>query len=120
MRVSDKGVAASAQMDGVALIRHYDNSERKLYFERVQDVEDIIENNKAWRCDDQPSDWGRRVATIPNIIMELWLNQEYERGNVGLRMFTKEFTELVDKKLKDPEWAWLRTDKKNPSLGWTA
>jgi hypothetical protein len=119
MRVSEKGVAASVQMDGIALIPHYDNSERKFLFERVQDVEDILENNKKLRTQEQHSDWGRHIANIPNIIMELWLNQEYERGNVGLRMFTKEFDELVARKLKDPDWAFLRTDMKSASVGYS-
>lgn len=118
MRVSEKGVAASLQMDGIALIPHYDNAERKLVLERVQDIEDIIENNKKLRTEDQDSDWGRHVASIPNIIMERWLNEEYAKGNTSLRMFTKEFDELVALKLKDPDWAFLRTDKKNLALGW--
>lgn len=118
MRVSERGVAASAQMDGIALVPHYDNAERKLVLERVQDIEDIIENNKKLRTEDQDSDWGRHVASIPNIIMERWLNEAYASGNVGLRMFTKEFDELVALKLKDPDWSFLRTDKKNLALGW--
>jgi hypothetical protein len=111
VRVSDKGVAASLQMDGVALIPHYDAAERKFVFERVQDVEDILENNKRLRTEAQKSDWGRHIASIPNIIMERWLNEEFERGNTSVRMFSKEFDEIVKKKLADPDWAFLRTDK---------
>ncbi len=118
MRVSEKGVAASVQMDGIALIPHYDNAERKLVLERVQDVEDIIENNKKLRTQEQHSDWGRHVASIPNIIMERWLNEEYARGNTSLRMFTKEFDELVAKKLQDPDWSFLRTDKASAQVGY--
>ena len=118
MRVSEKGVAASVQMDGIALIPHFDNSERKIVLERVQDVEDIIENNKRLRTEDQHSDWGRHVASIPNIIMERWLNEAYASGNTSLRMFTKEFDELVAKKLKDPDWAFLRTDKASAQVGY--
>lgn len=119
MRVSEKGVAASAQMDGIALVPHFDSAERKFMFERVQDVEDILENNKKLRSEEQHSDWGRHVASIPNIIMERWLNEEYERGNVSLRMFTKEFDEIVAKKLKDPDWAFLRTDKKSSMVSFS-
>jgi hypothetical protein len=118
MRVSEKGVDASLQMDGVALVPHYDKAERKFVFERVQDIEDILENNKRLRAEDQDSDWGRHVASIPNIIMERWLNEAYASGNVGLRMFTKEFDELVAKKLKDPDWAFLRTDKASAQVGY--
>jgi hypothetical protein len=30
-------------------------------------------------------------------------------GNTGLRMFTAEFNDLVARKLRDPDWAFLRT-----------
>jgi hypothetical protein len=31
---------------------------------------------------------------------------------VALRMFTREFDELVAKKLRDPDWKFLRTDRR--------
>jgi hypothetical protein len=77
----------------------------------VQDVEPILEQNKVLRSMPQKSDWGRHVASIPNVIMVKWANEEYAAGNTSLRMFTKEFDELVERKLKDPEWKFLRTDK---------
>ena len=79
--------------------------------ESMQDVEPILERNKQLRSTPQKSDWGRHIASIPNVILTRWLNEEYARGNVGLRMFTKEFDELVAKKLRDPEWKYLRVDK---------
>jgi len=88
-----------------------DRSERKLVASTWQDVEPILDRNHALRCEPQRSDWGRHVATIPNVILVRWLNEEYAHGNVGLRMFTKEFDELVARKLEDPDWAYLRTDK---------
>jgi len=82
--------------------------------ERVQDVEAIIEHNKRLQTIEQKSDWGRHIASIPLIFMEKWLNEEYARGNVNLRLFTKQFDqEVVAKKLRDPEFAYLRVD--NPS-----
>lgn len=90
---------------------HSDVSERKLTFERVQDVEAIIENNKRLQSEPQKSDWGRHVASIPNVILEHWLNEEYERGNTTLKLFRPEMDALVDRKLRDPDWRWLRTDK---------
>jgi hypothetical protein len=44
------------------------------------------------------------------VILVRWLNEEYARGNVQLRMFTREFDELVATKLRDPDWKFLRTD----------
>jgi hypothetical protein len=77
----------------------------------TQDVEPILEHNKQLRREPQRSDWGRHVATIPNVILVRWLNEERARGNTGLRMFTREFDEIVARKLRDPDWAYLRTDK---------
>jgi len=76
-----------------------------------QDVEPILERNAALRGEPHKSDWGRHVATIPNVILLRWLNEEYARGNVALRIFTSEFQELVARKLRDPEWRFLRTDR---------
>ncbi len=76
----------------------------------VQDVEPILERNKALRSQSQRSDWGRHVAEIPNVIMTRWLNEEWARGNVSIKLFGPEMDALVDRKLKDPEWAYLRTD----------
>jgi hypothetical protein len=76
-----------------------------------QDVEDIIERNKALQSEPQRSDWGRHVATIPNNILLAWLNEEWARGNISLRLFSREFDALVARKLRDPDWRFLRTDK---------
>lgn len=96
-----------------------DPGEKLIVIENVQDVEPILERNKELRSIEQKSDWGRHIASIPNIIMTRWLNEEYQRGNVSLRMFSKEFDELVERKLKDPEWAYLRTDKKTSAVGYS-
>jgi hypothetical protein len=77
----------------------------------TQDVEPILERNQHLRGEPQASDWARHVATIPNVILLKWLNEAHARGNVGLRIFTKEFDDLVARKLADPEWKYLRTDR---------
>jgi len=89
---------------------HLDSNGQDIAVEMVQDVEPIIEHNKVLRSLAQKSDWGRHVASIPNVIMTRWLNEELERGNTTIRMFGPEMDALVDRKLKDPEWAYLRTD----------
>jgi hypothetical protein len=76
-----------------------------------QDVEDIIEHNKVLQTLPQKSDWGRHVASIPLNIINQWLNEEWARGNVGLRLAGPEFDALVARKLRDPDWRFLRTDK---------
>ena len=77
----------------------------------TQDVEPILERNQRLRAEPQTSDWARHVATIPNVILLKWLNEAHARGNTGLRMFTKEFDALDKRKLEDPDWKYLRTDR---------
>ncbi len=97
---------------------HLDTNGEDLTVEHVQDIEPILERNKTLRTEDQRSDWGRHVASIPNVIYVRWLNEEHDRGNTSLRMFTPEFDEIVQKKLNDPEWMYLRTDKPALIMGW--
>ena len=88
----------------------FDRGERLIVAETMQDVEPILERNKMLRSMPQESDWGRHVATIPNVILVKWLNEEHARGRTDLRLFTREFDEVVKRKLADPDWAYLRTD----------
>lgn len=88
-----------------------------LVVKQTQDVEDILERNKELAKTPQRSDWGRHVASIPNVIMMRWLNEEWANGNLGITLFSKEMDALVDRKLKDPEWAFLRTDSSHVN-GW--
>ena len=78
--------------------------------ESMQDVEPILEHNKRLRSEPHKSDWGRHVATIPNVILVKWLNEEHARGRIDLRLFSREFDDVVKRKLNDPDWAYLRTD----------
>lgn len=89
---------------------HIDRSANTFTFVSTQDVEPILDRNKALRSIEEASDWRRHVASIPNIIIQRWLHEELDRGNVTLRLFTDEFDRLIERKLKDPEWAYLRTD----------
>jgi hypothetical protein len=89
---------------------HVDQSERLLTLNRVQDVEPIIELNKYLQTVKQKSDWGRHKAHIPNIFLEKWLREEWDKGNVNLRIFTPEFDALIDRKIEDPDWKFLRVD----------
>ena len=99
---------------------HIDESARSFTFKRSQDVEDIIEANKQAAAQPQASDWGRHVARIPNIFLEQWLNEEYARGNVSLRLFTPEFDRLIARKMQDPDWRFLRVDVRSTQSGWIA
>ena len=99
-------------MSDVLTRHHFDASEGALTVERVQDVEPILDQNKLLRSLPQKSDWGRHIANIPNVIYEKWFN-EYNEGRAvpDFRIFGPEFSEFVSRKLQDPDWAYLRTDK---------
>jgi hypothetical protein len=77
----------------------------------TQDVEPILARNARLREGPQRGEWGRHVASIPNVILLKWLNEEHARGNTGLRLFTREFDALIARRLADPDWRYLRTGK---------
>jgi hypothetical protein len=93
----------------IRTIVHFDRSENQIHFQRVQDVEAILANNKALRSEQQKSDWGRHIATIPNVIIERWITED---GVNYLSLPKDEFARLVKRKLRDPDYAWLRTTDK--------
>lgn len=84
---------------------HRDNG--LLIVDRVQDVEPILEGNKARQIEgpDRKSEL-RHIATIPNVIIEKWL---LEDGVPFMRMNGPEFAKFVRRKLDDPDWKYLRT-----------
>jgi hypothetical protein len=98
---------------------HLDSNGEDLAVEHIQDVEPILDWNREARRDEQKSDWGRHIARIPNVIYIRWLDEEHAKGNTMLRPFSKEFDAIVDKKLQDPEWAFLRVDKAPLQTGWS-
>ena len=95
----------------------YDAGERKFTFVRVQDIEPYLENAKRLRSEEQKGEW-RQTSTIPNVILMKWLHEELDRGNVGLRLYTKEFDKIIQRKLSDPDWAYLRTDGVRHRVGY--
>lgn len=99
---------------------HLDSNGKDLTVEHVQDVEPILDRNAELRTQEQKSDWGRHVASIPNVIYVRWLDDEHRKGNTSLRLFTPEFDAIVRKHLQDPDWAYLRVDRPALSAGWSA
>jgi len=97
---------------------HLDSNGQDITIEHLQDVEPILDWNREARREEQHSDWGRHVARIPNVIMVKWLDEELNRGNTTLRMFTPEFDAIVQRKLEDPEYAYLRVDRPKLQAGW--
>ena len=78
---------------------------------REQDVEGILDLNKYLRNDANYSKAGIKnewwhYATIPNILIEKWKNEE------GINVFDKNDSKRVFKKLNQPEYRFLKvTDK---------
>lgn len=97
-----------------------DSNGQDLAVEHFQDVEPILEQNKMLRTMEQKSDCAREVADIPYVTLLQWLNEEYAKGNTTIKLLSKEMDRLVAKKLRDPEWAYLRTDKPALQAGWSA
>jgi hypothetical protein len=85
-----------------------DRGDKLVVAESIQDVEPILERNKALRGEAQKSDWGRHIGTIPNVLIVKWMNEE---GADVLRMGSEEFGAFIKRKLDDPDWRHLRTDK---------
>lgn len=98
---------------------HVQPSERAYTFERVQDVEPILEHNKALASESQNGDWGKHVARVPMVIIEKWLNDDNAKGN-PIRYLGPGFDEWLKKKLDDPDnRAWRVDNPSNPfHLGW--
>ena len=97
-----------------------DRSEKLLVVEKVQDVEPIVENNKRLQSIEQKSDWGRHVASVPDVMIVKELNREYARGNTSLRYLGPGFDAWFAQKIKDPDnRAWRVDNPSNPfHLGW--
>lgn len=94
-----------------------DVGDNRIVVASVDDVEEILDNNKRLQAIEQKSDWGRHIADIPPVILVRWLNEEYQKGNAGIRWSSEEFTQIVKRKLQDPEWKYLRTDCRTSMVG---
>jgi hypothetical protein len=84
---------------------------RNLVVHSYQDVEDIIESNKRAHLDGKQTGNFRKVADIPNNVLNQWLVEEWARGNVDMKLFDEQFNALVKRKLNDHDWLFLRTDR---------
>lgn len=108
-------------MSGTNTLLKFDDD--SLQVKVTQDVEDIIENNKRLQTTPQKSDWGRHIASVPNVFINKMMDDAYARGNVNMKMFDEEFNRFYEHNIRNnPEWRAFRTD--NPSnpfhLGWRA
>mgnify|MGYP000382023818 CR=1 FL=1 len=91
---------------GIVNRAFYDAGEREFTFLRVQDVEPILEHNAILRQQEQHGESFRQIGSVPNVMIEKWLHEELDRGNVGLRIGSEEFDRLIWRKLQD---FWFNT-----------
>jgi hypothetical protein len=87
---------------------HLDSNGDDLTVEHLQDVAPILDRNAALRAEPQKSDWGRHIASIPNVILVRWMNED---GVNVLGMSSEEWGNYIRRKLDDPDWRHLRVDK---------
>jgi hypothetical protein len=99
-------------MSDVATRAHFDRpDDSRFVIERVQDVEPVLEWNAMLRSQEQRSDWGRHIGSVPNVVFEKWLNEEFARGNTTILWDQREQHKLLLRKLKDSENWKFRVDK---------
>lgn len=82
-----------------------DEGERKIVVQRQQDVEPVLELNKALQTlGDGYSRSGnlRRVGSIPLVVIEQWLREGFDAFDPNNRVELR-------RRLNDPEWRHLRT-----------
>lgn len=97
------------QPNGIYERFHWDESESKLVVERRQPVDWLLDRNKREFNDApdlliaQPKSDFRKVAHIPNILLEKWQIEE------GIRWWDRADWPRIQKKLNDPEHRFLRT-----------
>lgn len=95
-------------MTGITEYFHYDEKSGKWAIETVQDVELLLDLNKAkqnntdYSKDGMKREWWH-VATIPPVIQLKWLRED------GIDIYNKDHWPRVKQKLNDPDWKYLRT-----------
>lgn len=86
----------------------FDPTEREFKFATFQDVEPIIEQNRQLQKEAQRGDF-RHKASIPLNLIHMWLQEEWDKGNTGIRWDSEEFERVIHQKLADPDYAYLLT-----------
>lgn len=102
-----KRLLESDPVTGLTEYHHYDSATDRTVIETVQDVEPILERNKALQSEDaggwSPTRELRRAATIPDIVILKWRREE------GIDVYDPDHWPAVKRKLNSSEYRWLRT-----------
>ena len=98
-------------VSGVITDAVYDEGTERLVVRRSQDVEPIIERNKAMANEgrkwDFGDDWGRLYARIPNIVIEQWMRED---GVNVLALEGDDQGKYLRAKLNSSDYRDLKTD----------
>lgn len=102
-----KRLLSRDQLTGSASYWHYDDTTKSFRIQNVQDVTDIVEQNKVAQTNGT-NGWTKsrdmkHVGTIPMCVLHQWALE------AGVPMASKEFGEIIKKKLNDPDYRAFRT-----------
>lgn len=102
-----KRLLTTDPLTGSATYFHHDPLTGKVGFEQVQDVTAIVEQNKTLQ-NHGTNGWTKsrdmkHVASVPLCILHQWAL------DAGVPMNSKEFGEVVKKRLNDPDFRAFRT-----------
>jgi len=102
-----KRLISSDPLTGSATYFHHDSSSNTFRIENIQDVTDIVEQNKIAQTDGN-NGWSKSrefkyVGNVPILIMHQWAME------AGVALNSKEFGEVLKKKLNDPDFRAFRT-----------
>ena len=85
---------------------HFDHGDNSFAIETSADVQPILDENKRLANDGDGYSASRdlrRIASIPNIIVEKWRNE------LGVDVYNKGHAQKVRQLLNDADWRYLRT-----------
>lgn len=95
--------------DGVVNTFHHDEMADTSYVRSVQDVEPILESNKALQTLNDgysPSREMKRIASIPLVVAQKWMKED---GINWMALPKHEKAKYLRRKLNDPNNRFLRT-----------
>ena len=101
-----KRLLSKDPLTGIERWFEYDSVTKTCQIRTLQNVEDILNHNKALATHNDGYDKRRefrRVASIPVTLQHQWLAEE------GIDVYNKDHWDAVAKKLDSNEYAYLRT-----------
>lgn len=93
----------------------YDQGSGLMTVKRTQDCTSVIDDNREWQSAEQ--NWRKkddkwiRFASIPALVVEQWLKEGIDvlRAETDRNGVPNDHMKAVLRKLRDPDWKWLKT-----------